>query len=58
MLNPLLKFEVQTMKYEVKHIVLHTSNFVLVYTLLFLGGRQPLCGKGVTSLIMVISMPD
>ncbi len=28
------------------------------YTLLFLGGRQPLCGNGVTSLIIFTSIPD
>ena len=28
------------------------------YTLLFFGGRQPLCGKGVISFIMEISRPD
>ncbi len=28
------------------------------YTLLFLGGLQPLCGKGVMSLIITTSIPD
>jgi hypothetical protein len=28
------------------------------YTLLFFGGRQPLCGNGVMSLIIEISRPD
>ena len=28
------------------------------YTLLFFGGRQPLCGSGVTSNIDVTSIPD
>lgn len=34
------------------------ENRQTVYTLLLLGGRQPLCGKGVTSRIMVTSMPE
>src|SRR5882672_9111825 len=35
------------------------SIYVLLinYTLRFLGGRQPLCGNGVTSLIITTSMP-
>jgi hypothetical protein len=28
------------------------------YTLLFFGGRQPLCGNGVTSFIITTSIPD
>src|SRR5215471_6672533 len=31
--------------------------FTLFYTRRFLRGRQPLCGTGVTSLIVVISKP-
>ena len=27
------------------------------YTLLFFGGRQPLCGMGVTSLMVATSIP-
>ena len=30
----------------------------LIYTLLFFGGRQPLCGNGVMSLIITTSIPE
>jgi len=30
---------------------------MLIYTLLLLGGRHPLCGNGVTSMISVTSIP-
>ena len=33
------------------------QKFGINYTLLRFGGRQPLCGKGVTSLIIVTSKP-
>ena len=42
---------------------IHNSGFniqetkIKIYTLLFLGGRQPLCGSGVTSIISVTSIP-
>ena len=31
---------------------------IIYYTLLFFGGRQPLCGSGVMSLIITTSIPD
>jgi hypothetical protein len=34
------------------------KNMCKNYTLLFFGGRQPLCGNGVTSVIVVTSIPD
>lgn len=36
--------------------VFHSSAYC--YTLLRFGGRQPLCGSGVTSVIEVTSMPE
>src|SRR6478752_7917883 len=35
-----------------------TGNKLCYYTLLFFGGRQPLCGKGVISLIITTSIPE
>ena len=53
-------FKIGSMNYEIREVKLSylVLCFVLCYTLLFFGGRHPLCGKGVTSLIIGISMPD
>src|SRR5210317_1089616 len=40
------------------NITSHNNSFLYSYTRRFLGGRQPLCGIGVTSVMLVILYPQ